>query len=88
MKKTTGKVLRVESQEDLDKRLEGGKTLDCFVQLNFGLRSSKDIALTKEGDYWVFNGIDSTEEVIKHDDLMKTFIGEAISKGAFYEYGK
>lgn len=81
------KVKQISSQEELDKRLkETDSTVYCYVRLNYGLKSSKDITLTEEGDYNVFNGIDNSEEVIKHNELAKSFIGEAISKGAFYEY--
>ncbi len=81
------KVKQISSQEELDKRLkETDNTMYCYVRLNYGLKSSKDITLTEEGDYNVFNGIDNSEEIIKHNDLAKSFIGEAISKGAFYEY--
>lgn len=81
------KVKQINSQEELDKRLkETDSTVYCYVRLNYGLKSSKDITLTEEGDYNVFNGIDNSEEIIKHSDLAKSFIGEAISKGAFYEY--
>lgn len=78
---------RINSQEELDKRIKESKAklLDCFVQLNFGLRSSKEISISETGDYWVYNAVDDSEETIKHEDLMKTFIGEAISKGALYE---
>lgn len=79
---------RINSQEELDNRLKqsNNNLLNCFVQLNFGLRSSKDISFNENGDYYIYNGIDDSEEIIKHKDLMKSFIGEAISKGALYEY--
>lgn len=60
--------------------------LSCFVQLNFGLRSSKDISFDDNGDYSIYNGIDDTEEIIEHDNLMSSFIGEALEKGALYKY--
>lgn len=80
---------RINSQEELDKRIKDSKSkvLDCFVQLNFGLRSSKEISMSETGDcYMVYNAIDDSEETISHEDLMGTFIGEAISKGALYKY--
>ena len=79
---------RINSQEELDKRIKDSKSkmLECFVQLNFGLRSSKEISMNETGDcYMIYNAIDDSEETVSHEDLMKTFIGEAISKGALYE---
>lgn len=80
---------RINSQEDLDEMLTKQKfnhPLACFVQLNFGLRSSKDISFDDNGDYSIYNGIDDTEETIEHDNLMSSFIGEALEKGALYKY--
>ncbi len=79
---------KINSQEELDEILYklDGDPLDCFVILNFGIRSSKQITLTDTGDYWVYNEVDDSEENIKHSQLMKSFIGEAISKGALYKY--
>lgn len=83
------KYQRINSQEELDEVLENlneDSVLDCFVQLNFGIRSSKAISRDDNGDYWVYNEVDDSEENIKHSQLMKTFIGEAISKGVLYKY--
>lgn len=82
------KYQRINSQEELDELLStlNGGPLDCFVQLNFGFRSSKSITVSDTSDYWVYNEIDDSEENIKHSQLMKSFIGEAISKGALYKY--
>ena len=79
--------LRINSEEELDNRLKqnNGNPLHCFVQLNFGFRSSKDISFNENGDYFICNLIDDSEEIIKHKDLIKSFIGQAISKGALYE---
>ena len=58
---------RVINQEELDGwlgKLKDNQTLYCFVQLNFGLRSSKDISFTKDEDYFVFNEIDVTEVIL------------------------
>lgn len=80
---------RINSQEDLDEMLAGQKhnsPLSCFVQLNFGLKSSKDISFDDNGDYFIYNSIDDSEETIEHDNLMSTFIGEALEKGALYKY--
>lgn len=80
---------RINSQEELDEMLSRQKSrhpLECFVLLNYGLRSSKDIVFDDNGDYSIFNAIDGTEEIIEHDNLMSSFIGEALEKGALYKY--
>ena len=80
---------KINSQKELDdliKNVKGGYPLECFVLLNFGLRSSKDISLNENNDYHVYNTVDDSEETIVHSQLMNSFIGEAISKGAFYKY--
>ena len=81
---------KIKTQQELDELLKEKKKNDaflaCFVALNFGIRSSKDIMLNDNGDYCIFNEIDGSDEVIKHDELMNSFIGEAISKGALYKF--
>ena len=81
-------MMKILSQKQLD-RLIGknpDRSLDCFVLLNYGLRSSKSI--TFDGDnYYIYNEIDDTEDIVKHDKLMDSFpIGDAIKKGALYAY--
>lgn len=79
---------KILSQEQLDSLIEKNpdKSLDCFVLLNYGLRSSKSI--TFDGDnYYIYNEIDDSEDIIKHDKLMDSFpIGEAIKRGVLYTY--
>lgn len=80
---------KINSQKELDdliKKVKGGYPLECFVLLNFGARSSKDISLNENNDYHIYNEIDDSEETIVHSQLMSSFIGEAISKGALYKY--
>lgn len=80
---------KINSQNELDdliKNVKGGYPLECFVLLNFGLRSSKDISLNENHDYHVYNTVDDSEEIIVHSQLMNSFIGEAISKGVLYKY--
>lgn len=83
--------IKITSQEQLDELLRERKDkydapLECFVLLNFGLRSSKDIYLEDDGDYYIYDECDDSEETLRHSELMKSFIGEAISKGALYKY--
>lgn len=80
---------KINSQKELDdliRKVEGNYPLECFVLLNFGARSSKDISLNENNDYHVYNEADDSEETIIHSQLMSSFIGEAISKGALYKY--
>lgn len=77
---------RISSIQELDDYIGKDNPLDCFVLLNFGIRSSKQISFNENGDYVICNECDGTEEVINHGNLMNTFIGEAISKGALYKY--
>lgn len=86
MREQPTRIINQEELDDLLKDLKEGSTLNCFVQLNFGLRSSKEISFNANGDYSIFNEIDGSEETIEHDNLMSTFIGEALEKGALYEY--
>lgn len=82
------KLQKINSQQELDELIEknNGYPLECFVNLRFGLRSSKDIELNAYGDYTIFNECDDSEEMIPHEELMNSYIGEAISKGALYKY--
>ena len=78
----------ISSQEDLDSLLQSNSNnpLDCFILLNYGLHSSKEISLNDYGDYCIYNECDDSEEIIPHDSLMYSFLGEAITKGALYSY--
>lgn len=80
---------KINSQKELDdliRKVEGDYPLECFVLLNFGIRSSKDISLNENNDYLIYNEIDDSEETIVHSKLMSSFIGKAISKGTLYKY--
>lgn len=80
---------KINSQKELDdliKNIKGDYPLECFILLNFGIRSSKEISLNENNDYNIYNEIDDSEETIVHSQLMSSFIGEAISKGALYKY--
>lgn len=72
----------INTQAELDNLIRKQGTLECFVKLNFGLKSSKEITLTKQGDYLIFNDVDGTEEIISHDELRDSFIGKAMRFGA------
>lgn len=86
MKNHPQKISSQKELDDLIRKAEGGYPLECFVLLNFGIRSSKDISLNENNDYHIYNEIDDSEEIIVHSQLMSSFIGEAINKGALYKY--
>lgn len=83
---------RINSQEELDAFIKEAQEkddspLECFVLLDYGLRSSKEISLIGGDSYYVYNEIDDTDEVIRHSDLMKSsYIGTMISNGTLYKY--
>ncbi len=81
-------MMKILSQKQLDRLIEknSDRSLDCFVLLNYGLRSSKSI--TYDGNnYYIYNEIDDSENIVKHDKLINSFpIGEAIKKGVLYAY--
>jgi hypothetical protein len=63
---------------------------DYFIQLNFGLRSSKQIDYSPETEkYYILNEIDDTEQELDEKQLFDrvfTNIGYAIQNGALYSY--
>lgn len=74
----------VKDLENLKCLAEEGN--DFYIQLNFGLRSSKHIQYDKERDLWyILNLIDDTEQALHTEELMKgTNLIEALQKGALY----
>lgn len=76
----------ISSQEQLDSIIASEGTLECYISLNFKLRSSKEISLTENGDYYVYNECDGSEEIINHGCLMDSFIGRAITQKSLYKY--
>lgn len=78
----------VPSLKKLDEILKeaNGKEVHFFIQLNLGLRTSKDISLTEEGKYIIYNGIDDTYDLLSYKELSKSIIGRAIKAKAFYQY--
>lgn len=83
-------VKKINSQEELDELLDGvteneNNPLECFIQLNYGIRSSKEIYRSGE-DYYIYNDVDDTDEIIEHDKLMDSFIGKAIKSGSLYKW--
>ena len=73
---------QIKTTSSLKYHCNNGKT-DFFIVLNGGLRSSKYITYN-DGIYYVRHLIDDSEEQLTRSKLLKTNIGEAIMKGAFY----
>lgn len=78
---------KINSLDEL-KTLCSNNPAECFILLNFGLRSSKDIEYDESSDAWnILNHIDDTEQVVSTKELSeKTNIIEALEKGALYKY--
>ena len=78
---------RVTDFEDLKATAKAKGHFDGFVLLNGGLRSSKDISYIEDEDVWeIWNMIDGSVDQFTDQELQDGFIGEAIQKGALYEY--
>ena len=80
---------RVNSLDEL-KQMCNGVTKEFFIQLNFGIRSSKNISYNKDTDtFYILNEIDDTEQELNSQTIMDeeyTNIGKSIELGEFYEY--
>ena len=88
-KKNKQTFTRVNSLDEL-KQMCDGVTKDFFIQLNFGIRSSKNISYNKDTDtFYILNEIDDTKQELNSQTIMDedyTNIGKAITLGAFYVY--
>ena len=65
-----------------------GNGIDCFIALNGGLRSSKNIYWNGK-KYEILNEIDGTIQKLTEKQIMDskfTNIGEALQKQALYQY--
>lgn len=79
---------KIKNIEELKSLSTNG--LECFILLNFGLRSSKHVWYDSEAKaFEVINYIDDSEQRLSEEEIIKkefTNIGEAMEKGAFYYY--
>ena len=80
---------QVKSIEHLKQILSArdGETHEFYIQLNFGLRSSKLMSWDGESMFYVQNEIDDTWQELTEAQLMDrtyTNIGYALQNGAFY----
>ena len=81
---------RIDSVDDLREVLAQGMQ-EFKMVLNHGVFSRKEIKLEPDGRFWVFNHIDDSEFTLTAEELMDrnvTLIGEAVTKGAFWMFGK
>lgn len=80
---------KIETLEQL-KGACTGQCVDFFIQLNFGMRSSKCISYDPTHDlFWVLNEIDGSEQSLTSEQIMDedcTNIGKAIKYGSFFKY--
>ena len=88
-KKNKPTFTRVNSLDEL-KQMCDGVTKDFFIQLNFGIRSSKNISYNKDTDtFYILNEIDDTKQELNSQTIMDedyTNIGKAITFGSLYTY--
>lgn len=85
----TRKITRVKSLDEL-KQICDGRMRDFFIQLNFGIRSTKAISYDRSTDkFYIVNIIDDSEQELSSKEIMdenNSHIGKAIELGAFYQY--
>ena len=83
------KITRVKSLDEL-KQICDGRMRDFFIQLNFGIRSTKAISYDRNTDkFYIVNIIDDSEQELSSKEIMddkNSYIGKAIELGAFYQY--
>ena len=72
---------------DMLKELSTHTLIECFIELNKGLRSSKTVFYDAEEEkFYITNNIDDTEQVLTEEELFtESNIGEAIIKGCFWQ---
>lgn len=85
------KHIMITSVEDL-KLKSKNRNINCYIQLNYGLVSSKKIEYCpKRNVFFVLNCIDSTFQTIPEAEITNknfTNIGEAIQKKALWQRQK
>lgn len=79
------RIKNLEQLRELAKEVDG---VECYIQLNFGLRSSKQISYNGGDELWtVYNENDDSEQTCTDETLeTDTNIIEALDKGALYMY--
>jgi hypothetical protein len=75
----------ISSVEEL-KILSQDDTIEVFIALNGGLRSSKQISFTN-GEFYITNEIDDSSQVLTPKELFtESNIGKAIELNSLYLY--
>ncbi|MDD5458124.1 MAG: hypothetical protein PHF37_01855 [Phycisphaerae bacterium] len=84
MTKQKTKHKRIKTIKQLKELAKNG--LDCFILLNYGLKSSKHIRFfPDDNSFFVWNLIDDSEQELTEAQILDSEysnIGEAIKKGA------
>lgn len=83
---------KINSLEELKEVLsEEGETVEGFILLKGGIRSSKSMCKIGDDQYSIINEVDDTEDILTLEELNDKSIiniGYAITNGAFYIYGE
>jgi len=73
---------------DMLKEISMDNSIECFIELNGGFRSNKEISYnSNEKLFYIINNIDDSEQELNEEQLFtESNIGEAITKGSFWQY--
>jgi hypothetical protein len=80
---------RINNIEELKKLCSDEQSHDCFVLLNYGIRSSKSVFMNEDGTFSVINEIDDSEDEFSELEIMDpnvSIIGKAIANNSFFTY--
>ena len=77
---------RITTVKQLQKLCQKENGLECFILLNGGMRSSKTISYDLDGLFYVFNEIDGSDDEFTEQQLINSFIGEALKGKALFAY--
>lgn len=84
--------IKINNLEELKEVLsEEGETVEGYILLNGGIRSSKSMCNLGNDKYSIINEVDDSEQFLSFEELndeSKTHIGLAVTNGSFYLYGK
>jgi len=86
MKKQKNKSKQIKTIEQLKHLASRVSGLDCYILLNYGLKSSKFIRFfPDDNSFFVWNLIDDSEQELTESQILDsayTNIGEALKKGS------
>lgn len=77
---------RIKNIKELKALIIKTDPLECFISLNGGLRSSKEISyIPKTKEFEIFQSITGTMDLYTEKEMLKeTNIGKALKVGALY----